>query len=228
MYTAWHDLNLKDADKASLLRENRLIGVVLNLAKTDLRVMNNDFVSKYVAPKLDKRYLPEVTPEEDESLPGLEDVKLPGPSEELLQIRALADSVLKAEAIKKHASLGNPAPESATRLLSDLTEAYREGKKFAEIDEEAKKKGQTPATRIVLGSDQLDLATTAVAAANAIRNLNVQGVEDALETLRQSMTRLAQVLSRVEKSEEMDVGFSWLQAVVNVDARSFEDEQDGS
>jgi hypothetical protein len=58
--------------------------------------------------------------------------------------------------------------------------------------------------------------------------LDIQSLEDSLETLRQSIIKLAQVLNRVEKSDEMDVGFAWLQAAVNVDARSYENEQDGS
>jgi hypothetical protein len=226
LYRAWHDD--KNPDTAALLAETRLIGVVLDLAKTDLRVMQSDFIPKYIAPKVSKSYIPDVDPEEDQSVPGLDDVKLPGDSVSLLQVRALADAVLRAEAIKKQATLAKPAPEAATQLLSDLTKAYRDGRIAAEVDQQAKKKGQTPATRIVLGSDQLDLATSAVAAANASRSLDIQSLEDSLETLRQSIIKLAQVLNRVEKSDEMDVGFAWLQAAVNVDARSYENEQDGS
>lgn len=233
LYRAWHTLVQTDKTKAAILRETRLIGVVLNLAKTDLRVMQDNFIPKYVAPKLDESYIPKVVAAPGKTLPGLSDLTFPNASEELLQVTALADSVLKAEAIKKHATLTEPAPESATTLINDLTSAYKAGKKLAGADEEYRKKGTTPASRVLQASDQLDFATSAVTAANAIRNLDVQALEDALEILRQSMTRLAQVLSRVESCDEMDVGFAWIQDAVNDKSGlgthdSFEAHQDGA
>jgi hypothetical protein len=233
LYRAWHTLNQTDAAKAELLRETRLIAVVLNLAKTDMRVMQEDFVSKYVAPKLNKAYLPEVAPAKAQSIPGLPGVTLPGESDKVLQIKALANSALQAEAIKKQATLADPAPASVTTLLTDLTSAYKAGKKLAGADEEYRKKGTTPASRILQASDQLDFATSAVADANAVRSLDIQALEDSLETLRQSMTSLAQVLSRVKPSDEMDVGFAWIQTAVNANIDpaapldSSDTEQDG-
>ncbi len=215
LYRSWHNLHQTDPAKAKILRETRLIGVVLDLAKTDLRVMQDDFVRKYVAPKLNKRYLPQVEPAGKKPIPGLTGIALDGDSQELQQVRALADSVLKAEAMKKQATLAAPADEAATTLLADITAAYVAGRKLAGADEEYRKKGTSPAARILSASDQLDFAATAVTEANATRSLDIQALEDGLETLRQSMTRLTQILSRIDTTDEMDVGFAWIQAAAN-------------
>ena len=220
LYRSWHTLQQTDPDKAALLRESRLIGVILDFAKTDLRAVQEDFFAKYLAPKLGEARLPKVVPAKVKTLPGMPDVKLQGEPVEVLQLRALADEVLKAEALKKHATIVAPAAEASTGLLSDVRNAYREGKELAGADNEYRRKGTTPPARIQTASDQVDFAAAAVSEANASRSLDIPALEDALESLRQSIRRLAQVVSRVPPSDEMDVGFSWLKAVAEIDPRS--------
>jgi hypothetical protein len=218
LYRSWHTLNATDPDKATCLREARLIGVVLDFAKTDLRVMQEDFFGKYVSKKLPSSTVPKIEPQGATGIPGLPGVDLPGESTEVLQLRALADSVLQAQALQKQATLASPAAEETTQVLTVVRAAYEDARKLAGADADYRKKGTTPAERILTASDHVDFATAAVIDANAARSLDVGALEDSLEILRQSLTRFAQMLGRVEPTDDMDVGFTWIQAAVNASA----------
>lgn len=214
LYRSWHTLNKTDSEKASLLRETRLIGVVLDFAKTDLRVMDDGFFEKYVKPRLDADVLPHVEEEAPKAIPGLPDVPLPQESIDIRQLRDLGDQVLKAEALKKHASIESPTPEDATKLWSHVRTAYEEGRTRAGASIELRRKGTGPADKVLEAGDLLDAAVEALNEAQAANALDVEALEDSLENLRKSLTRLAQLLHRVP-NEFKDEGFAWVEAAVN-------------
>jgi hypothetical protein len=215
LYRSWHTLNKTDSEKASCLRETRLMGVVLDFAKTDLRVMDEGFFEKLVKPRLWASVLPQVDEEARKSIPGLPDVALPQESQSVRQLRKLGDEVLKASALKKHASIEFPAPEDGNRLLSEVRTAYEEGRTRAGASIELRRKGTGPAEKVLEAGDLLDAAVEALNAAQAANALDVEALEDSLENLRKSLTRLAQLLHRVP-GDFKDEGFAWVEAAVNV------------
>ena len=216
LYRSWSNLNKTDSVKAAVLRETRLIGVVLGFAKTDLRVMDEDFFERFVEPKLPSNLL--TPPEVDlpKGVPGLPEVKLPATPRDLQQVRKLGNSVLMAEAKQKNASIATPLGEAESALLADIRVIFNEARTKAGASAELRRKGTGPADRIIEASDALDSAAEALNSARAANTLDVGALEDALEELRESLTRLSQLLSRVDE-EKKDVGFAWIQAAVNVE-----------
>jgi hypothetical protein len=214
LYRAWHNLNKTDPDKAAILRETRLLGVVLDFAKTDLRVMDESFFEKYVIPRLDPSDLPAPPDQAPKSVPGLPDVLLPAEAPGLNQVRTLSSQVLKAAALKKHGSPEAPAPEDATSLLSRVRRSYEEGRTRAGASAELRRKGAGPADKVLEAGDALDSAAEALTAAQAVDSLDVEALEDALENLRKSLIRLAQLLDRIPEDRK-DAGFAWMIAAAN-------------
>ena len=221
LYRSWHTLNKTDSEKASRLRETRLMGVVLDFAKTDLRVMDDGFFEKFVKPRLSSSLLPELTREAPRSIPGLPDVTLPQESDDVRQLKELGDQVLKADALKKHSSIDAPAPDEAINLWLEVRKAYEEARTRAGASAELRRKGTGPADKVLEAGDALDAAVEALNESQAANALDVEALEDALENLRTSLTRLAQLLTRVP-DEFKDEGFAWVQLAVNVSPSEYE------
>lgn len=213
LYRAWSKLEQEDRDRAAILRDARLVGVVLDLAKTDLRVIGDDFVSKYVAHRLPNGSLPEPKPLPPPRIPGLDDIDLPSERVEVAQIREFADAVLKAAAVRNSALDSGPIDPAVGDSLASIRTAYLEGRREAGADADYRRKGLTPADRLQSATDNVEYAVAALAEARATATLDVASFEDALQALRSSLLRLAQVATRIEPSEEMDIGFEWLRIV---------------
>lgn len=214
LYRAWSTLNRSDPSKAEVLRETRLIAVVLDFAKTDLRVMDEKFFELYAEAKLPSDLLPGQVAITPGAVPGLPDVQLPAEPETLRKVRTVADAVLKAAAREKVATVDTPMPMDSAKVLSDVRQVFQEARTKAGASAELRRKAISPSERILEAGDAIDAACVALHEARAMNALDVPALEDALEILRKSMTRLAQLLSRVP-DDTKDVGFNWLEAAVN-------------
>lgn len=220
LYRSWMKLERDDPDKAAVLRDSRLVGVVLNFAKTDLRVIREDFVDKYLKQRLPEGLLPESAEAEVLHVPGLPDVELAAPSSDSMRVREFTDKVLRYAALRNNSSPSAPLDEGVAETLGVIQSAFERAKRDAGADEEYRKKGLTPADRVQAASDQLEFAITALAEARSVGTLDVASMEDALETLRKSLTKLAQLAGRIEQAEDMDIGFAWLEEIANLGSQS--------
>lgn len=215
LYRDWKKLHEQDPEKAALLRESRLLGVIMQRAKTDLRVMDGNFFETYVLPTLPAELRPDVAAATPKRLPGLTDVVVDEESPALLQVKALTDRALKAEALRR-SSDGDATSPSEQDFLKRLGDVYLNASRRAGADKDLRQKALGPAGRVKVAADALEDAARAAQDSRTSGSLDISELEDALEQLRRSVILLAQEGSRLP-DDEKDIGFAWLKASANLE-----------
>ena len=90
----------KSGDEAALLKESRLLALLADLAKTKLRYVGSEFHERYLAPKLDDRFLPVEETAADLGIPGFDadsDLTLPEESDTVRSAQAATDALMRAK-----------------------------------------------------------------------------------------------------------------------------------
>jgi hypothetical protein len=154
LYRTYISLKAKSPDQAEALREQRLMAIVLNKSKTDLRLIEHDFVQRYM-----KSALTGVTaaPTTGVKIPGTS-ITVPGPSQEVQALRQLTTNVLRAKSVAL-APAAAPAEEvtQANELLGNLDESLVKGLDHAGKQGRVVKRRFAPADRLSDACDDLEL-----------------------------------------------------------------------
>jgi len=118
LYRAFTALKAKSPDEAEKLREQRLLGIVLNKSKTDLRLIEPDFVDRYMKGAVD---LKSPAPAEPVRIPG-PTINVPGPGPDVQNLRQLTTEILRARAM---AASQEPAEkiQEANALITKVDES---------------------------------------------------------------------------------------------------------
>ena len=113
LYRGYIALKVKSPDEAEALREQRLFAMVLDKSKTDLRLIDPDFVQRYM-----KGALPETstTPKPSVKIPGTS-ISVPGPSVHVQSLRELSTNILRAKSVSGAAGASATEIEKANKLI---------------------------------------------------------------------------------------------------------------
>jgi hypothetical protein len=205
LYRAYMVLAAKSSGEAQALREQRLLALVLNKSKTDLRLIEPDFVKKYM-----KGQLPAVPVASPLNIPGTT-LTVQGPDPELMALRQLTTNALQARAMA--AAKGGATPlevAKATNTLVTLDDSLVKALDHAGKQARVVKRRLAAADRVSDACDNLDFAIEAVAAARSTANFDPEDLDEILVTLRSKLEKLAMIVARGTQSTSE--GIAWLQS----------------
>lgn len=200
---AYKALKQKAPDEAEALREQRLLALVLDKSKTDLRLIEPDFVSTYM-----KGHLPVPTVAPPVKIPGTS-ITAPPLNQNVQALRELTTNVLKAKSVGLAGGAASPAEVTeATAFLGNLTESLNKALDRAGKTTRVQKRRLAAAERLSETCDDLELAVNAVAEARATGNFDPEDLSEALISLRSSLDKLATIV--VRGSDSTAEGIAWL------------------
>lgn len=217
LYRAYMTLSLKAPEEAEALREQRLFGIALGKSKTDVRLIEPDFVDKYMSASLPTVAEPTTTPD-PVIIPGTS-IKVEGPSKKVQALKALTDRALKARAIQLTSRDTDPdVVATAQTSLAEMDAALDKALDRAGKQGRVLKKRYAPVDRLSDVNEALDLVLQAVADARATNTFDPQDLDEGLWATRTRLIKLAQQTSRPARPGEEEVadgdGISWLRGVV--------------
>lgn len=211
LYRAYMAKKRTSPDEAEALREQRLMAIVLDKSKTDVRLIESDFADKYMeslVPPDNGTTAPSVT------IPGLS-VAAPAPSAAVMGLRALTDQVLQARAVVENQSAVTPGTmQAAGETLQNVGEALERGLTQAGKSSRVIKTRLAPVDRLSDAVDDLRETLSAIAGARATGNFAPDDLDDLLLSMREHLTKLAQLAARDE--ENTSEGLVWLRAVASL------------
>jgi ParB-like chromosome segregation protein Spo0J len=213
LYRAYSSLKAQSPDDAEVLREQRLLAVALDKSKTDLRLIDAQFADKYA---------PSVVAATEGSAPA--PVKIPGtsvtvagPSKKVSSLRTVVDQVLQAKAVER--SPGVASAESLTKAkatLNKMNEVLETGLAQAGKDGRVTKKRFAPVDRLADANEDLALAVSAIADAQATSTFEADDLDEVLQDLRKRVTDLAKRVSRGTATTSDGVAWLCAAAVIKV------------
>jgi hypothetical protein len=209
LYRTYVKEKAKSKEKADTLLEYRLAAIVLDFAKTDIRVIRTDFREKYLERRLPEGPRP-VAPQPPKAvaIPGL-NRSVPAPSSETAGARALTDTLLRAKAAQK-----SPAASTAEEIteanssLSRLRDAFEESIQAAQKANRERKKRLAAPDRVNAAVEELQQCVTDLVMARGNNSLDEGAFDDALIALRHALTKVS-----AEASKSIHLpgeGLSWL------------------
>jgi hypothetical protein len=211
LYRAYCALKPKSSDAAEALREQRLLGLLLNKSKTDLRLIEPDFAERYL-----KALLEEPTAPPPLRIPGTT-ITVEPPGRDVVALQQLTTRALQAKSIERFPGSAEPSEVAkATAFLGQLTESMDKALDRAGRQGRVVKRRFAPADRLSDACDHLELAVAAVADARAAGEFAIEDVEDTLATLRTNLEKLAAIMVRGTKAQSETV--AWLRTIGNVKA----------
>jgi hypothetical protein len=211
LYRAYAALKLTNSNQAEALREQRLLALVLDKSKTDLRLIEPDFMTKYMRSSLP------ASPDEMPSgvkIPGTS-ITVPGPSAEVVALRKLTTTALQAKAAALNS--GTTTAEETEKANSTLAELNNSlGKALDQAGKQGRlqKRKYAAVDRLSDACDDLELTITAVAEAKGTANFDPVDLDETLLTFRSLVNKLSAIVNRGSCSNAE--GAAWLQAVANI------------
>ncbi|MFI6502413.1 transcriptional regulator [Nonomuraea typhae] len=205
-----------DPDAAEQLKESRLAMVVLRLPKTTLRLVEEDFHSRYVDERLPPELRPEVSEVGEIAIPGLPGVAVSGPAAAVGATRGLTDKLLQAEAVRKAAGKLDPREVAeADRVMKAAHKVFKTATDLAGQDARFRKRQVAVPERLMDAADHVNQCAAEFAEAKAKRALDEETFDDALLVLRASLIRLAKQAGRTFSTP--GDGVDWLLAATRED-----------
>lgn len=201
-----------DSEAAERLKESRLQMVVLNYAKTSLRLADEDFFAEYLQPRLPAALQAEVTGDAKVQIPGLPGIQVAGISAATKQVVAITDALLRASAVQKSPPTETSGIElnESSELLASARATFETAVELAGRNATLRKKKSAVPDRLSDATEYIDQAVAEFATARATGVLDEDAFDDALEALRDSLLRLARQAARA--SDSSGEGVAWLLA----------------
>ncbi|MFD7230554.1 transcriptional regulator [Streptomyces sp. NPDC059881] len=195
-------------DDAELLKETRLTAIVLNFSKTDVRLIEPEFKSRYLDQRLPESLRTAPAAPSAVSIPGLNRTVKSAPPK-VAAAKALTDSILKAKAVEGAGELVEAARMAeASRTFQAAREAVEDALEPAGKDARIRKRKQAAPDRIHDACQDIQQCITDLSLARASRSLDEEAFDESVVKLRQILTRLAHESSRSIKAP--GDGVSWL------------------
>jgi hypothetical protein len=206
LYTAHESAKRSSPDEAEALRESRLLALILDKAKTDLRLVGSDFVGRFMP-----THLSATTAAAPVRIPGTS-IAAPAESDQVRALRALTTKVLQARAVTSAPLSATPsAITSAHSELKSVESALERGLELAGKDVRVRQRRLAAAERIADACDDLRSAVDAVAEARAANQFDADALDDSLVSLRETLSKLAIIIAR--EPNRTGEGLAWLEAV---------------
>ena len=214
LYAKYTELKEQAPDDAELLREQRLMAMILDKSKTDLRLIDPAFMRSYMKatiPRSDRIAERPTTVR----LPGTS-LSVAGDSPEVTELREFVTRVLQWKAVTISPENGSASSvEEAGTSLGKLNQELEDALGLAGKQVRVKKRQLAPAERISDACDDLELAAAAIADARATSNFDAAAIEDAVMNLKSQLTKLAFIVTRTAESDAD--GIAWLRKIASLD-----------
>ncbi|MEU5715633.1 ParB/RepB/Spo0J family partition protein [Streptomyces sp. NPDC020403] len=202
-------LSKTDPDAAEQLRETRLAMVVLNYPKTSVRLAEADFHTRYLDERLPDALRPAAQESASVAIPGLPGVAIPDATKVVKTTRALTDTLLKAKAATLAGDKLTAAEVTqADSKIKSARATFDIAVKMAGQNAQLQKRKIAVPERLTDAADYVHQCAAEFAEAKAKRALDEDAFDDALLTLRTSLTRLAKQAARTFSSP--GDGVEWL------------------
>lgn len=200
-----------DPDAAERLKESRLAMVILNYAKTSLRLAADDFHTRYLDSRLPIGLQPATQPAAPQTIPGIPGIAAPAESTDTATTRALTDRLLKAKAKAQASAVVSPADVAeASGLMRSARDTFDVAVKLAGQNAELVKRQVAVPDRLTDAADYVTQSANEFAEAKAKRALDEEAFDDALIVLRDSLEGLARQAGRTFTTP--GEGVAWLLA----------------
>ncbi|MFF2508334.1 transcriptional regulator [Streptomyces sp. NPDC058067] len=199
-------------DNAEVLKETRLVAIVLEFSKTDVRLIEPDFRDRYLDKRLPETLRPQEAPAAGIAIPGLNRTMKPA-SPKAAQAKALTDTILKAKAVEiaDDGQLTDRA-RAATETFSAARKAVEDALEPAGKDARVRKRKQAAPDRITDACQDIEQCITDLTLAKASGSLDEEAFDEAVLSLRETLTKLAVATQRSIKAP--GDGVSWLRDAV--------------
>ncbi|MFC9268043.1 transcriptional regulator [Streptomyces zhihengii] len=197
-------------ENAELLKELRLAAITADFSKTDVRLIEPDFKTRYLDQRLPDslRSLAGTTPASGVAIPGLNrSVRAAEPA--VSEAKALTDAVLRAKAVLtlEDGRLSERG-SSATRVFETARSAIEDALEPAGKDARVRKRKQAAPDRIADACQDLEQCVTDLVLARASKSLDEEAFDEAVVKLRTTLGKLAHQTARTIKAP--GEGVSWL------------------
>ncbi|MFJ5719815.1 transcriptional regulator [Streptomyces sp. NPDC093149] len=205
-----------DPRKAELLKENRLAAVVMEFSKTDVRLIEADFRTRYLDHRLpdELKAAPAAAPER--VIPGIgRAVKAEVP--QVAAARAFTDSVLRAKAvIRAEDKVSSAQFDKAVAVFEGAHRAVEDALEPAGKDARVRKRKQAAPDRLHDACQDIEQCITDMVLARGSRSLDEEALDEAVLKLRASLGKLA--LAAAQSIEVPGDGIAWLLDAVREEA----------
>ena len=212
LYRTYTSMKVSSPTEAEALKESRLLAIVFDKSKTDLREIGPDF---------HKKYLTGLEPSQASAstkvkIPGTS-VVVPGHGPEVEALRGVTTDALRARATS--AQPGAALPEQVTaagEMLKEVDEVLDKGIDRAKQTGRLLKRKLEPADRLGDAKDALLTALDAVVEGRATGDFNPDDIDAVLTEINGCLQRLAQLVARSEDGEDGE-GLRWLRLAGSIE-----------
>ncbi|MFE8006349.1 transcriptional regulator [Streptomyces sp. NPDC057418] len=204
-----------DLRKAELLKENRLAAIVMDFSKTDVRLIESDFRSRYLEQRLPEQLKPVPAAAPGRVIPGINrPVKAEAP--EVAAARAFTDSVLRAKAVvRRKDKVTTAQSEQAAAVFDAARTALEDALEPAGKDARVRKRKQAAPDRLNDACQDIEQCITDMILASGSRSLDEEALDEAVIKLRTTLTKFARATAgSITAPGE---GVEWLRDAVRQD-----------
>ncbi|KJY45297.1 transcriptional regulator [Streptomyces sp. KS 21] len=194
-------------ERAEQVKENRIVAILLDFAKTKTRLIGEGFQAEYLEANLPDLLSADAGEASAVVIPGL-GVSVPADSDPVRQARAATDRVLRAKASESARHLSSESREAAQREVTAARRGMRRALDEAERDDRLKRVRQTTAERLDDARAAIDQSVADLVQALGKGSLDEESFDSALLRLKGSMAKLARQASRGVASPGS--GVNWL------------------
>lgn len=197
-----------DRDQADVLKELRLAAILLNFSKTDVRLIDEDFLKGGFRDQLPKASGTAAQPQ-SVSVPGL-GLEVPAASSVVAETRAMNDEILRAAAVVRTdaPALGDEQKSSAQEVCDRAQQAFDKAIEAAGRSARLRKRKQLAPARLADACASIDQCVSDLVQARTSRSLDEEQFDEAVVKLRDSLLKLAQQAGR--GLPQPGEGVSWL------------------
>lgn len=208
-------LKITNPDAAERLKESRLQMVVLNYAKTSLRLADEDFHTEFLQPRLPAPLRSSQGAAAVVQIPGLPGVEVSDASAATKEATAITDALLRASAVQKSADAAADTAElsESAEVLKSARDTYEKAVELAGRNALLKKKQSAVPDRLSDATEYVNQAVSEFANARATGMLDEEAFDDALTSLAESLSKLARQAARAFDSP--GDGVAWLLATTS-------------
>ncbi|MFF0017092.1 hypothetical protein [Streptomyces sp. NPDC005374] len=190
-------LEAVDRDQAEVLKEWRLAAILLDFSKTDVRYIDEPFLTEGLGEQLPSSGEAISAPVDTVAIPGL-DLAVPAASSAVAEARALNDRILRASAAVRS---GKPelldtekAQEQA--VLDEAKDAFDGAIEAAGRNARLRKRKQLAPARLAEACASIDQCVMDLVQARSSHSLDEEAFDEAVLKLKGSLRKLAQQAGR--------------------------------
>ncbi|MDX3401064.1 MULTISPECIES: hypothetical protein [Streptomyces] len=189
-------LETVDRDQAEVLKELRLAAILLDFSKTDVRLINEEFLKAGLERQLPMGGATAAQPQ-SVSIPGL-GLEVPAASSAVTEVRTMNDEILRTAAVVRNeaSDLGDERKAAAQDTWDSARNAFDEAIEAAGRSARLRKRKQLAPARLAEASASIDQCVNDLVQARTSRSLDEEAFDDAVVKLRGSLLKLAQQASR--------------------------------